>query len=49
MKTIHFNRKEGIAKIRVDTLDDLWHLSKIIEFGDALSGEIKRKVNASLS
>jgi len=47
MKIIHFNRKEGIAKIRIDTLDDLWHLSKIIEVGDALSGEIKRKVKLS--
>ena len=47
MKTINFNRKEGIAKIRVDTLDDLWHLSKIIEVGDFVSGEIKRKVKLS--
>ena len=47
MKILHFNRKEGLAKIRVDTLDDLWHLSKIIESGDAVSGEIKRKVKLS--
>ncbi|MFH0868602.1 MAG: mRNA surveillance protein pelota [archaeon] len=47
MKIIHFNHKEGLVKIRVDTLDDLWHLSKIIELGDALSGEIKRKVKLS--
>ena len=47
MKILSFNKKEGIAKIRVDTLDDLWHLSKIIESGDNLSGEIKRKVKLS--
>ncbi|HIH14451.1 MAG TPA: mRNA surveillance protein pelota [Nanoarchaeota archaeon] len=47
MKVINFNRKEGIAKIRVDTLDDLWHLSKIVEIGDFISGEIKRKVKLS--
>ncbi len=47
MKTIHFNKKEQVAKIRVDTLDDLWHLSKIIEIGDKISGEIKRKVKLS--
>ncbi|MBI2040730.1 MAG: mRNA surveillance protein pelota [DPANN group archaeon] len=47
MKIISFNRKEGIAKIRVDTLDDLWHLSKIIEVSDFISGEIKRKVKLS--
>ncbi len=47
MKIINFNRREGIAKIRVDTLDDLWHLSKIIEVGDAVAGEIKRKVKLS--
>jgi len=47
MKILNFNKKEGIAKIRIDTLDDLWHLSKIIEFGDSLSGEIKRKVKLS--
>jgi len=47
MKIIHFNKKEGIAKIRVDALDDLWHLSKIIESGDFVSGEIKRKVKLS--
>ena len=47
MKIISFNRKEGLVKIRVDTLDDLWHLSKIIEFGDFVSGEIKRKVKLS--
>ncbi|MBI4095583.1 MAG: mRNA surveillance protein pelota [DPANN group archaeon] len=47
MKTLSFNKKEGIAKIRVDTLDDLWHLSKIIEIGDKIAGEIKRKVKLS--
>ena len=47
MKIISFNRKEGVAKIRVDTLDDLWHLSKIIETSDHISGEIKRKVKLS--
>lgn len=47
MKILSFNKKEGIAKIRIDTLDDLWHLSKVIESGDFVSGEIKRKVKLS--
>ncbi len=47
MKIIHFNKKDGIAQIRVDTLDDLWHLSKIIEVSDSIGGEIKRKVKLS--
>jgi len=47
MKIISFNRKEGVAKIRVNLLDDLWHLSRIIEPGDLVAGEIERKIKLS--
>jgi protein pelota len=40
---ILFLRKDE-AKIKVDTADDLWHLSKIIEPEDIIAGEIVRKI-----
>lgn len=44
MKVLGFNRNLGDAKVKVDTLDDLWHLSKIIGKGDLVSGKSTRKV-----
>ncbi|MBD3263222.1 mRNA surveillance protein pelota, partial [Candidatus Woesearchaeota archaeon] len=44
MKIIHLNRKKSIAKIKVTNLDDLWHLSRIIEPNDLISGKIERKI-----
>ncbi len=44
MKILGFKRKLGIAKIKIDSLDDLWHLSKVIEAGDLVSGQSSRKV-----
>ena len=44
MQIIHFNRKKGVAKVKVTNLDDLWHLSRIIEPGDLISGQIERKI-----
>lgn len=43
MKIIHLNRKKGTAKVKVTNLDDLWHLSRIIEPGDLVAGQIERK------
>jgi len=40
MKVIHFDKKNKIAKVRIDSLDDLWHISKIIEIGDLVAGKI---------
>ena len=42
MKILFLSKDE--AKIKVDTLDDLWHLSRLIEPEDVVAGEIVRKV-----
>ncbi len=42
MKILSLRKDE--AKIKVDTLDDLWHLSRLIEPEDSVAGEIVRKV-----
>jgi protein pelota len=42
MKILTLRKDE--AKIKVDTLDDLWHLSRLIEPEDIVAGEIVRKV-----
>lgn len=42
MKIIFLSKDE--TKIKVDTLDDLWHLSRLIEPEDIVAGEIVRKV-----
>lgn len=34
MRIVHFDRKFGVMKIQVDTLDDMWHLDKVIAPGD---------------
>jgi len=34
MKIIHFDKKEGELKVAADTVEDLWHLSKIVKEGD---------------
>lgn len=44
MKIIYFDKNKGLAKIKITSLDDLWHLSKIIEPGDFVAGKIERKV-----
>ncbi len=34
MRIVHFERKTGEMKLQVDTLDDMWHLDKVIAPGD---------------
>jgi protein pelota len=34
MKIVHIDRKTGEIKIQVDTMDDLWHLEKVVNPGD---------------
>ena len=43
MKVIHSNMKEGIIKVKAETLDDLWHLYHIIEEGDIVYAKTLRK------
>jgi len=42
MKIIHFDRKNGEMKIQADTLDDLWHLDKVIGPGDVIESHSLR-------
>ena len=44
MKIINQNTKEGIIEIIPETLDDLWHLSHIIEVGDNASSKTTRRI-----
>jgi len=42
MKIVNFDRKTGQMKIQADTLDDLWHLDKIIAPGDEVESHSLR-------
>ena len=44
MKIINENEKEGIVEVFPETLDDLWHLSHIIEVGDNASSKTTRRI-----
>jgi len=44
MKRIALNLKKGEAKVQVETLDDLWYLSTIIDPGDFVKGKTLRKI-----
>ncbi len=43
MKIIHQDRRKGIIKLRIDNLDDLWHLKNIIVPGDIISSFTHRR------
>ena len=44
MKIINQNTKEGLIEIVPETLDDLWHLSHIVEVGDNASSKTTRRI-----
>ena len=44
MKIINEDEKEGIVEIVPETLDDLWHLSHIIEVGNNASSKTTRRI-----
>jgi len=44
MKIIFEDKKEGILKLKVDTLDDIWILSRIIDKNDEIESETTRIV-----
>lgn len=44
MKITYFNKKEGVAKLAPESLDDLYHISKIVELGDLASAMSSRKI-----
>ncbi|MBN1645662.1 mRNA surveillance protein pelota [Candidatus Woesearchaeota archaeon] len=46
MKIIHKDLKAGSIRLLVDSIDDLWQLSQIIEEGDSVRGQTLRKIKA---
>jgi protein pelota len=44
MKILHQNKKEGVIKVRPETLDDLWYLKGLICQGDFVRGKGYRRV-----
>ena len=44
MKLIYSDLKKGEVKIKVENLDDLWHLNQIIEKNDFIKGKTLRKI-----
>jgi protein pelota len=40
---MQFSRRENEVRAKPETLEDLWHLEKIIAPGDAVSGTTQRK------
>ena len=44
MKIINEDEKEGIVEVVPETLDDLWHLSHIMEVGDNASSKTTRRI-----
>ena len=44
MKIINQDTKEGIIEVVPETLDDLWHLSHIVEVGDNASSKTTRRI-----
>lgn len=47
MKLLSQNFKKGFVKILVETQDDLWTLSHVIEQGDLVKGKTVRKIKAT--
>ncbi|MFC1801685.1 mRNA surveillance protein pelota [Nanoarchaeota archaeon] len=44
MKIIFSDLKKGQVKIKIESLDDLWHLSQLVDEGDSLKGKTFRKI-----
>jgi protein pelota len=43
MRIIHYDAKEGRMKLEPENLEDLWHLEKIINAGDSVTGQTERR------
>lgn len=44
MRVVHRDFAKGVCKMRVEVVEDIWHLSQIIEKGDFLSGRTQRRI-----
>jgi protein pelota len=42
MKIIHYEKKLGELKLATDTVDDLWHLEKVLSLGSRVEGHTTR-------
>ena len=42
MRIVHFDRKLGEMKLQIDTLDDMWHLEKVISADDLVESRTMR-------
>ena len=49
MRIVHKDLKKGEIKVAVETADDLWQLSHIVEKGDSVSGRTFRKIKVGSS
>lgn len=47
MRIVHQDTKKGVIELIPETLDDLWHLSHIIEPGDLISSKTTRRIQDS--
>ena len=43
MRIVHYDAREGTVKLEPENLEDLWHLEKIINAGDVVSGTSERR------
>jgi protein pelota len=44
MRILHRDLKQGEVKVKVEHIDDLWYLSKLVEVDDRVSGKTERKI-----
>lgn len=44
MKKIFFDEKKGLVRLLIDSHDDFWYVSQLIDPGDVVSGKTYRKV-----
>src|SRR3989344_193226 len=46
MRILSLDKKNALVKVVPESMDDLWHLEKIIEAGDLVSGSTDRRIKA---
>lgn len=44
MRILKISRKDNFFEVAAECLDDLWHLERVIEKGDVVSGKTERKI-----
>lgn len=47
MRIIHSDFKKGLVKLKIETMDDLWYLSHLVDPLDFISGKTLRKIKKS--